>query len=426
MREVNEGGGERTSTSRRKEKPSRLARQHRREARLRRRLLLGLLLFLAMVLAVGSVLDVPVIDFPRRAWTWVRERMLSSGEEGAGELPAYLFRTHPQTGKRLEGSVSVLLGVTGSPEGEGGSELLYLALVTFPSGQGGLDVYMIPEVLLAYDASGSPVRLRECLQRERGSDLLRSTVENLSGTEVRYLLLCDYRVAVLTMQSLELPPVVLGEDVQFRDPVSGETQTVYAGQRIGDTDRLLCYLLAADRPDYWDAYFRRVDRAKEYLPRALEALAAQEEVLPEEFPSSEGGVSLVPGTGSEAKDVSYLASMLQAAAATAGREASCRGVPRVDVLNGCGVPDLGRKVGERLADMGVPLGETGKNAKVVVNGEEVNDFSHQESLVICRSADSRALAFARFLGVQLSVDEVREELGPGVEVVVIAGRDLAS
>jgi hypothetical protein len=137
-------------------------------------------------------------------------------------------------------------------------------------------------------------------------------------------------------------------------------------------------------------------------------------------------MTLVPGTGSEARDASYLVSMLQAAVTAAGREIPCRGIPRVDVLNGCGVPDLGRKVGERLADMGVPLGETGKNAKVVVNGEEVNDFSHQESLIICRSADPRALAFARYLGVQLSVKEVREEVGPGAEVVVIAGRDMAS
>lgn len=412
--------------SRMKEKPSRLARHRREEARLRRRLTLGLVGILAVALVVGSILDLPVASFPRHAWRWLRARISSPGSPEE-EAPTYLFRTHPQTGKQLENGVSVLLGLTAGKEGEGPGDLLYLVLFTFLPQGGGLEAYVIPEMLLTYDASGSPLRLRESLRRDKWEDLLRSTVGNLAGVEVDYLLLCAFRDAVRALQSLELPPVVLEEDAQFRDPVTGERQSVFAGQRIGDADRLIYYLLAVDRTDYWDGYFRRVDRLKEYLPRALGALgekAGAEE--PWELLGEGGGITLYPGTGSAGRDASYVLSMLQAAVAAAGRELPCRGIPRVEILNGCGVPELGRKVGNRLADMGIPLGDTGRNAKVVVDGEEVNDFSHQESLIICRSADPRARAFAKYLGVQLSVKEVREEPGPGAEVVLVAGRDMAS
>lgn len=425
MRGVTGSGQDLVPASASKEKPSRLAHRRRQEARTRRRLVVALLLAVVVALVAGSILKVPVIDFPRRAWLWVREKAFPRGEIGGGEKESYLFQTNPQTGRPLQGGVSVLLGLTERPEGEGTGDLLYLALLTFHPDQEGLEAYLVPEALMAFDASGNPVRLRECLRREKGTDLLRSTVEKLSGTEVHYLLLCGFREAVRMAQSLDLPPVFLAEEARFRDPLSGEAQTIPAGQRIGDADRLLYYLLATDRPDPWDGYFRRVERLRDYLPRAMEALAARGD-LPEDLPFGEDGLLLLPGTGSGARDASYVLSMLQAVANAAGQEVPCRGVPRVEVLNGCGVPDLGRKVGERLADMGIPLGETGKNAKVVVNGEEVNDFSHQESLIICRSADPKARAFARFLGVQLSVGDVREEPGAGAEVVVIAGKDLAS
>ncbi len=406
-----------------REKPSRLARRHRRESRFRKRLAAVLILLVLAALVSGWVLDLPVIGLPRRAWERLRQR--DSGPSGIQESQEYLFQTHPQTGRRLEGDISVLLCLTGrTGEGEA-PEVLYLALFTLAPENGGLQAYLVPEVLLTYDASGRPLRLRDSLRGEGGDDLLRSTVGNLAGTEVDYLLRCDLRDAVRIMQSLDLPPVVLEEDAQFRVPLSGEVQSVFGGQRIGDADRLLYYLLAADRADYWDGYSRRVERLREYLPRALESLCrGGGGMSPEEVTEGWGSVILVPGTGSAERDASYALSMLRAAAAVQG-EIACRGVPRVEVLNGCGVPELGRKVGERLADMGIPLGETSRNAKAVVDGEEVNDFSHLESLIVCRSADPRARAFARYLGVQLSVREIKEEPGAGAEVVLIAGKDMA-
>jgi len=410
-----------------KEKPSRLARHRREEARFRKRLAFSMSAILVVAFCVGSLLDLPVLNFPRGAWRWLRERVASSGGNEGGETESYLFQVHPQSGKVLGDTVSVLLGVTGNREAGDGEDLLYLALFTFHLDRSELEVYVIPEMLMAYDASGKPVRLRESLRGEKGEDLLRSTVGNLSGTVIDYLVLCDFREAVLVAQSLGLPPVLLEEEAHFLDPLTGERQSVLAGQRIGDADRLLYHLLATDRPDYWDGYFQRVERLRGYLPRALQALSEAEggEAL-ESLLGHGGRTVIVPGNGSASRDAAYVASMLKAATRAAGQEIPCRGVPRVEVLNGCGVPELGRKVGWRLADLGIPLGDTGRNAKTVVNGEEVNDFSHQESLIICRSMDPKVKAFARYLGVQLSVREVREEPGAGEEVVVIAGRDLST
>lgn len=409
-----------------KERSSRMARHRKKEARLRKRLIVGFLVVLAAVLTAGSFLDLPFINFPRRAYSWVRDRLTASGGTSEKGCPDYLFLTHPQTGKRLEGKVSVLLGVNGIQEEGQRGNLLALFLLTYYPDEGKTELFLVPEITTAYNAVGEPIQLKRCPTEEKGEDLMRSTVENMTGLTVDYLVFCDFRKAVLVMQSLDLPPVVLKETTTFNNPVNGETQTLFAGQETRDADRLLFFLLATDRPDFWDGYYTRLERVKDYLPEALRAAASREEgrSYGEIFRTGEG-LRMVPGTGSAEGDAAYLASMFRAAADSSGREIICRGVPRVEVLNGCGVPELGRMVGERLAGMGVPLAGTGGNAKVMVNGEEVNDFSHQESEIVCRSSDPMARAFARYLGVLLSIEAFREETGPGPQVAIIAGRDMA-
>ena len=82
-------------------------------------------------------------------------------------------------------------------------------------------------------------------------------------------------------------------------------------------------------------------------------------------------------------------------------------------------------MGEQLNSLGVPVAGTAGNAKVVVEGEEVNDFTHEVSTIVYRSEDARVEAFARYLGILLSIEDVRFEPGPEAEIVIIAGRDLA-
>jgi hypothetical protein len=117
--------------------------------------------------------------------------------------------------------------------------------------------------------------------------------------------------------------------------------------------------------------------------------------------------------------------MLQAFAGLDEAAFAVKAVPAVEVLNGCGVPDLGKRVGDRLNSLGVPVAGTGSNAKVTVDGEEINDFTHEASTIVYRSVDPRVEAFARYLGVLLSVTDVVSEPGPGPEIILIAGRDLA-
>jgi hypothetical protein len=135
--------------------------------------------------------------------------------------------------------------------------------------------------------------------------------------------------------------------------------------------------------------------------------------------------TLDPAGGSVDEDRSYLASMLKSFSDLEKGELAVRAVPAVEVLNGCGVPDLGKKVGEQLNSLGVPVAGTAGNAKVVVEGEEVNDFTHEVSTIVYRSEDARVEAFARYLGILLSIEDVKFEPGPETEIVIIAGRDLA-
>ena len=82
-------------------------------------------------------------------------------------------------------------------------------------------------------------------------------------------------------------------------------------------------------------------------------------------------------------------------------------------------------MGDELTAKGVAVAGTGGNAKTNVDGEEVNDFSHERSSIIYRSQDKRVVAYAEYLAVLLAINEVNYEPGPGPEVVLISGRDRA-
>lgn len=409
-----------------KEKLSRLNKRHQKEARKKRRVLLVVILLVLGVLAVGAVLDIPYINVAREAGSWIGDRFASSdGDEEPA--PDYLYFTHPQSSSELEGEVAVLAGIyTGAGQDATAREIIYLALLIYDRETGSGETYLIPESSVAYNAAGQQVDLARTLQEQGGEDLLRSTVGNLAGTEVDYLLLVEFWEAVRLLQGLYPPSAVLQENTVFINPVNGETNFLIAGQEIGDADRLLFYLMATDRTDTWVAFDVRHERAGEYLPEFFSSLSPQGlEGLGEMLSSLGEDYLLDPGTGSALGDSRYIASMLQSYAELGEGELAVKAVPAVEVLNGCGVPDLGKKVGDRLNSLGVPVAGTGGNAKITVDGEEINDFSHEVSTIVIRSVDPRVEAFARYLGVLLSVEDVVSEPGPGEEIILIAGRDLA-
>ncbi|MBN2027400.1 MAG: LytR C-terminal domain-containing protein [Actinobacteria bacterium] len=408
-----------------KEKLSRVNKRHRKEARKKRRVVIIVLLVVGVVLAVGAILDVPYINIARETGSWIGERFSSSQEDEEAVLD-YLYFTHPQSEREFEGEVTVLLGIHEVGDEGPGRVILGLALLAFDTDKGSGEIYLIPESSVAYGASGQQTELRYALQEEGGENLLRTTVSNLSGSDVDYLLLLDFWETMKLLQGLQAPGVVLEEETVLVNPLNGETNYLVAGQEIRDADRLLFYLLSTDALEMWESFSLRLGRARGYLPAMLHQFKPQSlDGLQAMLSSLEEDYLLEPGTGSVEEDRRYMASMLQAYAGLEETELVVDAVPSVEVLNGCGVPELGRKVGERLAALGVPVAGTGGNAKVVVDGEEVNDFSHEVSSIIYRSEDPRVVAFARYLGILLSIESVSSEPGPGQEIILIAGKDLA-
>ncbi len=409
-----------------KEKLSRVSKRHRREAKKKRRFLVVVLLLVGATLAAGAIFDIPYINIARQAGSWIGESF-SSAQESEETVPDYLFFTQPQTEKKLSGDVSVLLGIykhEGSEEAQ--KAIVGLALLTYDSDKGAGDLYLIPESSVAYDASGQQTDLRWVLQEDGGEDLLCSTAGNLSGSEVDYLLLLEFWEAARLLQGLEPPGVVVEDDTVLVNPLNQETNYIAEGQEVKDADRLLFYLLATDYLETWESFSRRLERASGYAPMLFGKIGGEDLDSLQEMLSPLGEEYLMePASGSLAGDRRYLASMLQAFAELDEKDLMVDAVPAVEVLNGCGVPELGKKVGDRLSALGVPVAGTGGNAKVVVEGEEVNDFTHETSSLIYRSENPRVEAFARYLGVLLSIGDITSETGPGVEIILIAGRDLA-
>ena len=408
-----------------KHKPSRAKKRRSREARRRRRALLAALLLLACVLGAGAAFDIPYINALREGVVWMKERLATRGVEEEGG-PAYLYFSHPQDARELAGEISILLCVyAGEVEGEPSRDILALALLTYDREEGAGELYLIPEGTAAYDAAGERIDLGHALYEDGGEDLLRSTVGNLAGAQVDYLLRLDFLGALMLLQSLQPPALLLEQETALVSPLDGGTDVLIPGQEIRDADRLILYLLATDEEDTWAAFSARRERAKAYLPRLLTASGdAGAGSLEAALSTPRGECGLEPDAGSARGDAELLASMLRSFAELGEGRLAVRAVPAVEVLNGCGVPDLGRMVGERLSALGVPVAGTGGNAKVSVDGEEVNDFSHERSSVRCRSRDARAQAFARYLAVLLSISDVEAEPGAGPEIVLIAGRDM--
>jgi len=409
-----------------KEPLSRVSRHQKKSSKKKRRAFLVIVLVIGAVLVVGAAFDIPYINVAREAGSWLGERFSGSDSE-AESAPDYLYFTDPETGRDLGGEISTLMGLYRVEEGEGEQRvILDLALLTYDTDDGTGEIYMIPETSVAYNAAGEQTDLAHALQEEGGEDLLRSTVSNMAGSEVDYLFLVEFWEAVGLVQGLGMPPVTLAEQTVLVQPLNGETNFLVAGQEMGDPDRILMYLMATDYLEMWEAFSMRLERAQEYLPQAAAQLrTASEDDIEEMLSSLQEAYTLDPGSGSAIEERRYLASIIASFSELEDSELAIRAVPAVEVLNGCGVPDLGKKVGERLDSLGVPVASTAGNAKVVVEGEEVNDFTHEVSTIIYRSEDERVEAFARYLGVLLSIEDVRLEPGPEADIVIIAGRDLA-
>jgi hypothetical protein len=255
-----------------KVKFSRLSRRRLGKARRLRRLLLILVLLAVVVFAVGAAFDFPYLNVARKGGSWLAKK-ISGDSIGGGDKADYLFLTNPQNLQALGGDVSALFAIYKAEEGPTPKRtIIYLALFTYNAEQGDGEFYLLPETTVAYNALGQLVPLKQALDEEKGLDLLRSTVNNMTASDVDYLVLLEFGEAMRLVQNLDLPPVVLEEDLALPNPMNGDLNHLSKGQEIRDSDRLLSYLLASDMTDNKDLRDARLKRAAYYLPRAFGAL----------------------------------------------------------------------------------------------------------------------------------------------------------
>lgn len=384
-----------------------------RKARVRRKrkrlaLLAGVSVLVSFVI-LGYFLDIPFLNFVRALERRLWDRV---GDEGPSA--SYEFLRYPRSGAPLEGDADALFAL------KNGEEVVALLLFTFNPSESKKELLLLPDGIHIYNAQGAEVSLRRVLSEAEGRDLLRAAAEGLSGAVVEYMVVYELKELVSLMDRISLPPVRPMGDVELVD-LGGGRQWVSADQALRDSDRILSYLLAGDEQD---ALGGREARLRSYLNELLPHLEALDEATLEAAFAQHPPYLFQPDPA-EALPV-YLTSMVKAAADPGVGEMALRAIPRVEVLNGCGVPQLGARVAEALVSKGIRVSESTGNAKVVVDGVEYNDFTHEKSLIRYGREERRVSAYARYLGVLLSVTEVVFDPSVGEEVVLVAGRDAAS
>jgi len=244
----------------------------------------------------------------------------------------------------------------------------------------GAEFYSLPADLLAHTSDGKNMKLSEALKYGGGKVLLASSeVQRILGEQVHYCLLLK------------------------------ETETVRVAETLG----------LANRGD---------QSLSDYLPGALASLhGLKAKDLADRAAEAAGAFEKSPSFSSSEQQTAYITDMVSGFAALPAAQVSFREVPGVEILNGCGAPGIGGQAQKRLEDYGFPVKDSGRNAKKMVNGEEVNDFSYEKSVIYYHAADARVEAYARYLQIALSVQsiELREDavLGEGT-ITLILGKDM--
>lgn len=387
---------------------SRLGKTRKRRRRKRAIAAVSVLAVVAFLLA-GALLDIPHVDFLRSLLEKIR-----GGSGGGGVQVRHDFLRLPRSGRVIEGDADVLVAL------RSGEEISALLLFTLNPAEGRKEVLLLPERVHTYNSEGAEVPLSRALSEREGRDLLRATAERISGSSVEYLVVYELEGLLRLLDSLSLPPVRSERDLEVIDPRGG-AQRISSGQAVRDSDRVLFYLLAGDADDPLVA---REERSRAYLGGLLYALEGLGRERLEELLAAHPPEGFHPDPAEELP--AYLASMVEAACDPVYGELAVRSTPRVEVLNGCGTPQLGGRVAEALRRKGIRVSGSAGNAKVTVDGVEYNDFSHDKSLIRYGKEERRCSAYAQYLGVLLDVTEVVFDPSAGGEVVLVAGRDAAA
>lgn len=400
--------------------PRRSLRHSKKKGISRKRLIIALgLLLLASFLSLFLIFD--WMSFREDVVTaagWVSKKVsgLWSRDGEARQGADTIFFFNPDTGKEYEGEeVNTLIALVDE------KGLIHLLLyVSYSRGDGITTFYWLPEEMVGKASGGRDLRFSEpLLSAARGISDLRYMVESLTGGDLHYLLFIDLNDFLKLAEVLEFPDVVVREEMEVYNPVTGARDKFLSGQELRGRDRVLAYLLAEQDPE---EYWRRVDRGETYLEELFSTISARGQGWIEEKLTREGDRwSLIPSPRGAEERAHYLAALILSWARSDRRYLR---VPNIEILNGCGLPGAGYRFKDRLEARGLLVVEAGKNAKSVINGQEQNDFSHQTSIILYRDHDRLVEAFAMYLALIFNIPEVRYEEGPPENLSVIVGSDL--
>ncbi len=400
---------------------SRLAQRKRKKRRIQLIILLGTIITVSFLI-FACVWWPGFRERIYRPFKWIGERvssLWSSHEKPPRPVDEILF-INPINGQEHEGKWINTLSVIKDNQGVVHA-LLY---ISYDREEGSTSFFWIPEGIKGKSSEGKDISLAEAIRASGGKlTTLRNLVESMVGEKIHYIVLIDLMDLPEIYERVGAPGMIVEAKTEVYNPFTGEKEKMYEGQNLRDKSSVLSYLLAEGEPGKYKA---RVDRGSRYLLEMLKKFAEKEETeIKGALEDIAPMISLTPAPGEDSEKARYLGAMVYAWGYQASEGINCLSVPEIEILNGCGIPGAGLRVKERFEAKGFEVSEAGKNAKVIQDGREVNDFSHKKSMIIIHSQDKLIQAYARYLAVIFSIPEVEYAEGEPGKIKVIVGSDLA-
>jgi hypothetical protein len=381
------------------------------------------ILILIIALVIAATLALMVVfkwENVQDAAGWVGDKVSSLWEnDNAGQSNSDLFLTNPLTGQDFQGGgINTLVAVV--DEKNTINAIFYIGW----NRDGTIKFYWIPENLVGKTQDGNDMRLSQTLAEhpERPGEL-RYMIESLTGEPVQYVAVIPLKKLLLLAGDLEFPPLKVAVDTEVFNPFTSVREKLLAGQELKDMDRVLAYLLDEGIPN---GYNEREKRGIPYLQEVLGNLSTWTQAdLSAALLEEPGAFTLSPSASGEEERAAYLASLILAWSENTKAGGMYLSIPEISILNGCGVVGAGNVLKGQLEARGFQVAEEGGNAKVIMDGQEYNDFSHQTSVIYYNSQDPLAQAQAGYIAVLFSIPKVEYKEG-GTGLTIIVGKDLAA
>lgn len=381
------------------------------------------LFILVIVLAATAALAVLMVfkwEGVKDAAGWVGDRISSIWEnDDAGRDSGDLFLTNPLTGQEFQDDdINTLVTLVDD------KNVIHALLYIGWNRDGTIKFFWIPENIVGKTQNGNDIRFSQALVEhpDRPGEL-RYMIESLTGEPVQYVAVVPLKKLLLLAGNLDLPMVKVAGDTEVFNPFTSVREKLSAGQELKDMDRVFAYLLDEGDPN---EYVERERRGIPYLQEVLGNLSSWPRAdLSTTLLEEPGAFTLSPSASGEEERAAYLASLVSAWSESIKSGGAYISMPEITILNGCGVVGAGNNLKGLLEARGFQVAEASGNAKVVVDGQEYNDFSHQTSVIYYASQDPLTQAQAAYIALLFSIPKVEYKEG-GKGITIIVGKDLAA